>query len=270
MPSYVADLFDDDLAWDVREHYRGLLEDKVPDDEATRRVVDDFGDVGDEPVGWLALAEIQHRLGRLDEAVKRRALEVIDTRRGLEDWLGAGPGEDSGAEGALAALRERLVGPQPQPKRVRRPRQTTTDLEAGDVLSCRSSNGRVALFRVLRIVRDRSGATPLLGWLDWSGEAVPGQEDLAGLSVRMQDGWDVSGDDPGRQPQPWTCAIAVLGRNDPDWKGVGFTRELRGGPAQGDESAEVWGGMDWQTLAFEVERRQRGVPGAPGAPGTPR
>lgn len=81
-------IFSDDTAADIRGSYRELLEDQVPDDEATREVLSRYADVGDDAdeghVLWLALAAAQHQVGRLDEDVKQRALAIIDSGRGLE------------------------------------------------------------------------------------------------------------------------------------------------------------------------------------------
>ena len=74
-------IFDDDLACDVRDSYRKLLEERVADDEATRRSIEDWAEFGfdEESVFWLALAAAQSQLGRLHQNVRQRALEVIDS-----------------------------------------------------------------------------------------------------------------------------------------------------------------------------------------------
>ncbi|WP_127783698.1 DUF4259 domain-containing protein [Rhodococcus sp. X156] len=123
MGAWGTEIFSDDTAADVRGDYRELLEDEVPDEEATRRVVAEYQylDQDQAHVLWLALAAAQHQVGRLDEEVRRRALDVIDSGEGLQLWEEAGSTELAGRKAALAALREQLTGPQPARKTLRRP-----------------------------------------------------------------------------------------------------------------------------------------------------
>ena len=80
-------VFDDDLAWDVREIYRRMLQDRMPDDEATRGAIAAWPDQSDEvPVLWLALAAAQSRLRRFEPEVRDRALAVIDSGEDLTRW----------------------------------------------------------------------------------------------------------------------------------------------------------------------------------------
>jgi hypothetical protein len=117
-------IFSDDTAADVRGDFRELVEGGVPDDEATARVVDRYRDaLGDEEhLLWLAPAAAQAQVGRLDEHVRARALEVIDGGGGLEEWEPAGhvpPRADDasavawsyvGREGLDRALERDLAG----------------------------------------------------------------------------------------------------------------------------------------------------------------
>lgn len=91
MGAWGPGIFSDDVAEDIRSDYRELLEDQVPDDEATRRIIGSYEvlDSDEEHVLWLALAAAQASLGRLDDAVKQRALDVIDHGRRLERWVEA-------------------------------------------------------------------------------------------------------------------------------------------------------------------------------------
>lgn len=99
MGAWGPGIFSDDTAADIRSDYRDLLEDQVPDDEATRRVINEYAHLGpdEQHVLWIALAAAQHQVGRLDEDVRRRALDAIDTRQGLDLW----------AESGASALRKR-------------------------------------------------------------------------------------------------------------------------------------------------------------------
>jgi hypothetical protein len=97
-------IFSDDTTSDIRSDYREMLEDQVPDEEATRRVIEAYGDLGadEEHLLWLALAAPQTQLGRLDAEVKARALDVIDSGRGLDTWEEAGVRELTKRKAVLA------------------------------------------------------------------------------------------------------------------------------------------------------------------------
>ena len=90
MGSWGPALFSNDTACDVRGDYREMIEDGVEDAEAMRRVFEQYGEDLDDPdegpIVWLALAHTQSKLGRLDDEVRRRALQVIEGGEGLERW----------------------------------------------------------------------------------------------------------------------------------------------------------------------------------------
>ena len=250
-----AAIFDDDLAWDVMYEYRGLLEQRVPDAEATRRVVEGYGPrSGDdeEATLWLALAASQHIVGRLDEEVKSEALRIIDTGVGMELWEEVGGADLRRRTAMLARLRDKLTGPQPAPKRVRRPRQTSTDLEPGDILSLTAGNGAVALVRVLRVEHDRDGTRPIIALLDWSG-GMPDPDHLEHLAIRSDEGVSRPSPDEDFVRAPSPMVISPLqGRNDSGWSEAGFTRVARVAPKSDDSDAEVIHGLHWSNLCWHL------------------
>ena len=82
-------IFSDDLATDIRADYTDLIGQGISSAEATQRLVREYrphADSDDGPVFWLALAATQRRLGRLEEVVKHRALQVIDDGTNLRRW----------------------------------------------------------------------------------------------------------------------------------------------------------------------------------------
>jgi hypothetical protein len=81
-------LFSDDVACDIRDHYRQLLEDSVEDSAATRLTLDKFEKYLEEPdsVALIAFAVTQSTLGRLEPDVRDRALAIIDAGADLAVW----------------------------------------------------------------------------------------------------------------------------------------------------------------------------------------
>lgn len=219
-------IFDDDLACDVRDSYRKLLEERVADDEATRRSIEDWAELGpdEESVFWLALAAAQSQLGRLDQNVRQRALEVIDSGQDLVRWRTAGPGLAADRAAVLDELREQLVGPQPPRKMVRRPWREVTDLEAGVVLAWTASDGTVALLRVVQRLEDGFDHTvlPVLERLAWSGPEVPSADVLAQLPASSDAEAQRRAVIEGKRV-PGIFVPLRSKRRDPDWAEVGFT-----------------------------------------------
>lgn len=243
-------IFSDDLAADIRSDYRELLEDEVSDDDAMRRLIEDYQhlDSDEEHVLWLALASTQSRLGRLDATVKARALEVIDSGRGLELWEEAGPSALTKRKSALAKLRDQLTGPQPARKRVIRPWRHETDLRPGDILSFTASNGLRALLRVARVDEQRIGAAPILEWLDWNDESLPRDRRLRRLNVRTRRG------QAGGPARPATFLVARYRKKDPDWHDYPFILAAQVPPRSGDELAQPWSYLAWEGMVALLER----------------
>jgi hypothetical protein len=246
--SWGTAIFSDDTASDIRGEYRELLEDQVPDAEATQRVIAAYEhlDADEEHLLWIALAATQSPLGRLEEAVKARALDVIDTGRGLELWAEAGEKELAKRQAVLAKLRAQLTGPQPARRAVRRPWRHETDLLPGDVLSFTASNGQMALFRVARVDDERVGAAPIVEELDWSGRTLPAAWRLRRLKVRVEE---------APRGRPRTYRLAKHLKKDTDWHESGFVLAAKLDRRPSDAAAQAWVYAGWRGMARELEHK---------------
>jgi hypothetical protein len=255
-------LFSDDVACDVRDEYRALIEDGTDDDVATRQVLnshaDALNDPDDGPVVWLALAFAQSKIGRLDPDVAARALQVIDDGEGMNCWREQGTAAVARRQAALAKVRSQLTGPQPQRRRLRPPWRHVTSLRPGDILAYQSKAGPFLLFRVARIEDTRYGAAPLLVLLDLAKPKLPRMAKIARLRDRPE---------PPRSHAnlhaPWGITrfhVGVYKKSDPDYQQAGFsligsipTRE-----ADQDISAGPYTG--WSQFGPDLERRLEAEP----------
>ncbi len=180
-------IFSDDIACDVRDDYRELIGEGVSGTEATRRLVEEYrpDDDPDDTGFWLGLAATQWRLGRLEDTVKARALQVIEDGADLRRWEDEASPRDVGRRRvALEKLREQLLAPQPPPKRVRALYKQETELEVGDVWSYRLLSGRYSLLRVVGHHEDRQGRAPVVEVLDWEGAEILPADEVASLRDR--------------------------------------------------------------------------------------
>ena len=240
-------IFSDDTTADIRAAYRELLEDQVPDDEASSLIITRYHDLADEEhLLWLALAATQHKLGRLQDHVKARALDVIDTGTGLQPWIEAGPRQLANRQATLAVLRDQLTGPQPPRKTLRRPTRTTTDLHPGDVLAFAASAGQLALLKVARIKDHRMGDLPILQRLDWTGHQLPARWRLNRLRARPASG------PPQRRTNTVYCIVSAK-LSDPTWADTGFTKVATLPTRPGDDTAQPYRYTNWAGLHEELQ-----------------
>jgi hypothetical protein len=244
-------LFSDDVACDIRDHYRQLLEDGIEDSAATRLTLDKFQRYLEEPdgVALIAFAVTQSKVGRLEPDVRDRALAIIDAGAGLAVWEQENPKLLSKRRAVLEKARAVLTGPQPARRRLRPPKRELSGLAAGDVLALASPR-RVALLRVVRVHAHRLGETPVLEELDFDGSEVPTRDALERLGPR--------GNDPIAFKHPLSSDTRFSGfvNQRIDWQAAGFQKVQTIAGRPGDEHASVPNtGISWAELAARYRRR---------------
>jgi hypothetical protein len=129
MGTWGTGIFADDTACDVRDDYRDMIADGVSDALARERMIQEhleqYGEcrADMEPTFWLALARTQWEIGRLDDATKAKALEVIDSGTDLENCrlLDADASFLRKRAAVLQKLRRELESPQKPYKKLRTP-----------------------------------------------------------------------------------------------------------------------------------------------------
>jgi hypothetical protein len=244
-------LFSDDLACDIRDHYRELLEDGIEDAVATRTIFEKFRAYLEESEGiaLLALAVTQSKLGRLDPDIRDRALAALDGGADLEVWERENPKLLPKRRAVLEKARAQLTGPQPPRRRLRPPKRISSGLAAGDVLALPLPRG-VALLRVVRICSHRLGETPVLEELDFKGTDVPPRDVLERLGPKVKDPITLvhalSPDTPF-----FTLVVQRI-----DWQRAGFRKVQTISARAGDEQAPLPSyGISWAVLAERLVRR---------------
>jgi hypothetical protein len=240
MGAWGPGVFSNDAACDARDEWRGLLVDGVDPAEASCRLVSRFGSSLEEVEFWTGLAAAQHETGHLQDDVRDRALALIESGEGLEEWDGAARAR------ALSRLADKLRGPQPKPKKLRGPRPSPDPgVEVGDVLRVWSEDrARWSLFAVIDVLTDSRARRrdPVLVGLYTPEDATepPPAEDLAGLPYLSAVGdlaqWDELPDDhPFDAPEMLICMVSrpddVFGPGVGEIvaRGIERTEELPGG-----------------------------------------
>jgi hypothetical protein len=183
----------DDIPEKVTTEYRQLLSQGLPDKQATAQLVGNWKKLlpskalKDE--FWLALAVRQWQLGRLEPAVKREALAIIDRvvkpprGRKVSDSNG-----DAHRHRQLSALRGILTSPQPARKEIRANKAPSSDAEAwpvGEVFAYKLLSGRYVLFHVVNCLGDKTtGFWPVFALLDWIGPDYPSGQEVQQLPLK--------------------------------------------------------------------------------------
>ena len=244
-------LFSDDVACDIRDHYRQLLEDGAEDGDATRLTFEKFQAYLAEAdsVVLIAFAVTQSKLGRLDADVRDRALAIIDTGADLALWERENPKLLPKRRAVLEKVRAQLTGPQPARRRLRPPKRTPCGLAAGDVLALALPQS-VALLRVVRVHAHRLGETSVLEELDFDGSEVPTRDALERLGPRSKDPITF------KHPLSSDTRITAFVNQGVDWQDAGFQKVQMIGSRPGDEQAPLPGtGISWAALAERYHRR---------------
>lgn len=180
-------IFEDDTACDVRGHYKDCLGDGRTGCEATRWILHEYqyllAESDEAGVIWLALAAVQWKYGRLEQATLERALHVIDSGSDLNRWE-SGSEDRAARKATLEELRAKITSPQPPEKKVAQRVLAECRVKRGDLLAYTLGSGTKIIFRVIDRFTDQGGSYPVCEILDWTGKEVPAQTTLKALWIR--------------------------------------------------------------------------------------
>ena len=172
MGTWGTGLYSDDFAADLRGDFRDLLGEGLAGSAAVDQLMSDYADSladpDEEPVFWLALADISWKLGRMDERVRENALRIIDEGRDLARW--ESPRDRTKREAVLAKLRAQLLPSRPRKgyRRQSSPRTSGWLARCSRFSSFRVGGSHGALSAITQI---RAGVSPSASSL--TGSARP-------------------------------------------------------------------------------------------------
>jgi hypothetical protein len=181
-----AGLYDDDAGHDARSRYRELIGDGLSGGAATDALVAEWGDAlldADEAAAfWLALADTQWKVGRLEDRVRDRALGLIESGEDLARFDHDRRLHEHRKK-ILTELEARLRSPQRKPTRIKKPFRSLSPVGIGDVFWFAMPEGQRALFRCVAIHGDERDSSPIVELLEWDDSKVP--DDVDGLRARV-------------------------------------------------------------------------------------
>lgn len=188
MGTWGTALFSDDLAADVREAFRDLIGEGLTTEAAVNRLRREYKsslrDPNEESVFWLALADTEWRLGRLDDTVLKNALRVIDSGQDLMRW--EDDADRKKRERILTRLRTKLQSTPPAPKQVARAIKPLNEWKTGEVIGFRLLSDRWVLLRVIGHHEDRGGKFAVCELLNWIGESMNSLPPVDQLTIRTE------------------------------------------------------------------------------------
>ena len=244
-------LFSDDVACDIRDHYRQLLEDGAEDGVATRLTLEKFEPYLEESdsVALIAFAVTQSKLGRLEPDVRDRALAIIDAGADLAVWEREKPKLLPKRRAVLEKARAQLTGPQPARRRLRPPKRELSGLGAGDVLALRF-HGAWHCCAWCACTRIALAKRRCWQELDFDGSEVPTRDALERLGPRIKDPITFM------HPLSSDTRLTAFVNQRIDWQHAGFQKVQTISGRPGDEQAALPStGISWAELAERYRRR---------------
>ena len=181
-------ILSNDIAEDIKFRYKDLLGNGYSNEDASQIIIEEnLNELDNEEIliFWLSFALIQWKLGRLQENIKNKALEIIDSGVELENW-----NEDlklkKRRETALFKLKQQLILPQPAAKKIPKRFVADTAFKAGDAISYQLASGDYIILKVIDIIEQWTGDRyPLFEICDWYGKVIPSKDEISKLSVKI-------------------------------------------------------------------------------------
>lgn len=136
---------------------------------------------------YFGLADTAWKHGRLPEAIKHRALDLIDRGGDLDVWARDAPAELDARRRALDLLARRLRSPMPPRKPVRivpaKPKKIRTTAPLGTVFLLPLPGGHRAALCLAAQLDLGTSLDPVFRVLDWCGQGLPTEHQLRGVPL---------------------------------------------------------------------------------------
>jgi hypothetical protein len=189
MGTWGTGLYSDDTTSEVRDQFRSHLASGLPPTEAEARILARYNSLLDDHqvacLVFFALADVEWRLGCMSDAVRQRALDLLDRNGDLEHWATEAPRDVPARRRTLNALRERLLSPQPpwKPLQIKkRADRSQLDLPIGSVLRLNLPEDHFALLKLVGFLPVGQVATALFRVLPWCSVHMPTMDELQAIS----------------------------------------------------------------------------------------
>lgn len=158
MGTWGVNLYDDDIAQDVKDEYIDLLRQGIENEEATKRMIErwDTDDVEEGPIFWITLANTQWEYGKLIDIVREKAIYYIESEVELERWKEDKELYDKRKE-ILNEVAKKLKTQNENPKKIRKYRIYKCPWNIGDVYSYKIKDNEEYKGKYIALIKIKEG-----------------------------------------------------------------------------------------------------------------
>lgn len=175
MGAWGTGLYSDDTTCDVRDDYVQNLKHGLSSEASTQKILDRYGDLLEKTeiacLVYFALADTAWRYGRLNEALKDRALSLLQSGGDAFVWERDAPNSAASRRRTLRDLENRLGTPQPEEKAVKastpKPKKLRTTAPIGSVFSLALPSKSYALLVLVGFKELEKSIDPVFSIMDW-------------------------------------------------------------------------------------------------------
>lgn len=190
MSAWGTGLYSDDTTSEIRDAFKEHLEAGLTHAEASSEILKGYNDVLNEHqiacLVFFALADTQWKYGCLDEAVRSKALTLIESGGDVAYWEESSPRDQKARSSVIDALKKKLLSPQPPLKLVKlkskRPTRKRIDGPFGSVFAFQLNSDSFALLKYVGEYDMGTWLEPMFFLLPWQGSVVPPGEALEGIA----------------------------------------------------------------------------------------
>lgn len=203
MGAWGSSLYGNDTACDVKEDYIDQLRRGKSNEEVTSELIRQNeentieGEIEETALFWFALADTQWNYGRLLPEVKEKALFFLEQEEEVSvRWKEAGEKQYRSWIETLRGLKEKLLSPMPDEKKVSKYRLYKCPWKFGDVFAYQLASeyskkmGMFGKYIIFRKVSEDSfwpgHIVPVVQVYKWIGEEIPAEEEFSKFPLLIQ------------------------------------------------------------------------------------
>lgn len=246
MGAWGCEIREDDFVLDVVDSFEDLLKAGQSIAQATSGVESQFSaaidDTDDDPLFWIALADLQWTYGGLEPRVRERVKADLESGRSLENWT-ENPVGLAKRQAVLQKFVAIISADNPRPKKPPKRVVRAPKFRAGDCLAIRLKNGEFGAALVLAEDHSKPDlGKNLIGLLDYLAPDPPGIDFFASRKwlVLTHGNWN------GKMDVSWYLPIAFNAEKH-RLTVVGKVEVLESDPKD-SSSSQGWGDIGEQVI----------------------
>lgn len=201
-------IFQNDLAEDIRELYKELIENEENHVKVTKEIIEQYKENLEKEeisVFWFALASIQMEYGVLLERVKKKALYYLESKKDTERWKTESTKEDyNERKEELELLKKSIICFEPKKKKGIRKKRYICPWNIGDVYAYKmKEDGKYIVFIKIEEGEYFKNICPIVYVYNKIFNYLPNAEELKHIKYLPQLVY------PGRKDIVYKCMLGI-------------------------------------------------------------